>query len=125
LAVLYTVLYKYRMERQLCPICRKHPVAINYYRNNKTYYRRACTPCIHRRRTIPQPVPGWIKSGYKRRDRCDRCAFRFKLVEQSEVYYIDGNTSNNHWANLRTLCRNCQLEVANTNWRPSSIKVDF
>ena len=113
------------MERLVCPICNQHPVAINYYRKGRVYYRRACTPCIHRRRRPQVEVPGWVRSGYKKRDQCDRCAFRFKLAEQSGVYYVDGNTANNHWTNLKTICLNCQKEVAKTRWRPSTLQPDF
>ena len=113
------------MERKTCPICRRHPVAINYYRGDRVYYRSACTPCIHQKRQ-PQPdIPSWIRSGYKKRDRCDRCGFKFRTQEQSAVYYIDGDTANNNWANLKTICLNCQIEVAKTRWRPSAIQPDF
>lgn len=113
------------MERKICPICKKHPVAVNYHKRGRTYFRSACTPCIHKGRQIQPEVPGWVKSGYKKRDRCDRCSFRFKLTEQSNVYYTDGNTSNNNWANLKTVCLNCQTEIAGTNWRPAAIQPDF
>lgn len=100
-------------------------MAINYYRHGRTYFRTACTPCIHQKRQLPPEVPGWVKAGYKKRDKCDRCAFRFKLSEQSNVYYSDGNTSNNNWANLKTICLNCQSEIAGTNWKPATIQPDF
>lgn len=112
------------MQRATCPICKTNPVAINYRRGQRVYYRSLCTPCIHKRRSVPQ-IASWIKSGYKKSDRCDRCQFRFKMSDQSDVYYIDGNTNNNHWANLRTICRNCQIEVAHTRWRPSNLRPDF
>lgn len=38
---------------------------------------------------------------------------------------MDGNTDNNHWANLKTICLNCQSEVAKTTWRPGAIQPDF
>lgn len=115
---------KYRM-RALCPVCRQHPVAINYYRKQQVHYRTMCTPCIHARRKPAKPIPGWVKAGYKKKEKCDRCSFKFKLVEQSNVFYVDGNLSNNHWANLKTVCLNCQQEIANTKWRPSAIQPDF
>jgi len=109
------------MQRELCPICRKNPRAINYYRGGRVYFRRACTPCIHQRRPFPGLVPGWLKSGYKKRSQCERCQFQFRLSEQSSVYYLDGNVNNNHWSNLRTICANCRYEVANSQWRPSPL----
>jgi len=113
------------MERKLCPICKKNPQAINYYRGDKVYFRSACTPCINQKRKPIIQVPGWVKSGYKKHEKCDRCSFKFKLNDQSKVFYVDGNTNNNHWANLRTICLNCTSEVAKTSWRPSPIQPDF
>ena len=113
------------MERQICPICKTNPVAINYRRGQKVYYRTACTPCIHTKRKKVEPVPGWIKSGYKKNTKCDRCGFKFRSSEQSIVYYIDGDLNNNHWANLKTICLNCQPEIKNIRWRPGSIQPDF
>lgn len=113
------------MQRKICPICRNHPVALNYYRKEKAYYRTACTSCIHKKRKPIPEVPGWIRSGYKKRDKCDKCGFKFKLGEQSHVYYIDGNLYNNNWNNLKTICLNCQPEVVKTKWRPSNLIPDF
>jgi len=113
------------MERDICPICKLNPVAINYYRGERVYYRSACTPCIHHKRRIAVPVAGWIKSGYQKSERCDRCSFKFKLVTQSRVFHVDGNVKNCHWANLRTICLNCSSEVAKTSWRPSDLQPDF
>jgi Zn ribbon nucleic-acid-binding protein len=112
------------MKRSVCPQCRIHPVAINYYRNNKVHFRTLCTPCIHKRRRTAVNVPGWLRAGYKKRDRCERCNFKFKLTEQSTVYYVDGNTANNHWSNLRTICANCSFDVKDSHWRPSRILPD-
>ena len=127
LTVLKKVLYLLNtgMERVQCPICHKHPVAINYRRGDKVYYHKACTPCVRRKRKPAKVVAGWIKSGYKKRDRCERCSFKFKLSEQGKVYHVDGNIKNTHWANLRTVCLNCQPELAKTNWRPGDLQPDF
>lgn len=113
------------MQRNLCPKCRKHPVAINYYRKEQVHYRSLCTPCIHKTKKVLPKVASWIKSGYKKSNKCDRCGFKFKLIEQSEVHYVDGNPDNSNWLNLKTICANCRLEVAKNKWRPSSISPDF
>lgn len=115
---------KYVM-RTKCPVCEVRLVAINYYRKGQVHYRTKCTPCIHTKKVPTKPVPGWLRSGYKKKEKCDRCAFKFKLNEQSEVYYVDGNIQNNHWANLKTVCLNCQQEISKTRWRPSDIKPDL
>lgn len=70
-------------------------------------------------------VPGWIKAGYKKSTTCDRCKFQFKNIQQAKVYYLDGNKDNNHWANLRTICLNCELEIKNSGWVPCAISADF
>lgn len=113
------------MERKICPLCKRYKVAINYYRKGKTYFRTACTPCIHGRKQAPVALPGWVKSGYRKHEKCDRCAFKFKTNNQAKVFYVDGNVANNHWANLRTICLNCQQEIGHMGWRPSAIQPDF
>jgi hypothetical protein len=30
-------------KRKTCPICKHYPVAVNYHRKGKTYFRTACT----------------------------------------------------------------------------------
>jgi len=115
------------MQRKICPVCRQHPVALNYYRKQQPYYRTTCTGCIHRGRKIKTDVPNWFRSGYRKKDRCDRCSFKFKFSEQSNVYHVDGNTANVSWSNLKTICLNCQQEIAKlpVPWKPSDIKPDF
>lgn len=113
------------MKRDHCPICKKNPRAINYYRGEKIYYRTLCTPCIHKKKRPLPEVPGWARAGYKKSEKCDRCAFTFKLPDQSQVYYVDGNTNNNNWLNLRTICLNCSREVTKTKWRPSGLRPDL
>lgn len=113
------------MQRKVCPICRLHPVALNYYRKNKAYFRTACTGCIHKKRKPLPDVASWVRAGYKKSDRCDRCGFKFKLPEQSNVYYVDGNLANGNWLNLKTICLNCQQEITKTRWKPSDLRPDF
>lgn len=112
--------------RKICPICKHYPVAVNYHRKGKTYFRTACTPCIHKGKKLKPEVPNWFRSGYRKKDKCDRCSFKFKFNEQSNVYYIDGNTDNTNWNNLKTICLNCQQEISKlSNWRPGDITPDF
>lgn len=113
------------MERRICPRCKHRNVAINYHRQGQTYYRSLCTPCIHASKIKAPLIPTWVKAGYKKTDKCSRCQFKFKLLNQSKVFYIDGDTKNNNWANLRTICLNCEREIQNTKWRPSDINPDF
>lgn len=117
------------LVRKTCPCCNLKPVAINYKKCGRTYYRKKCDQCYRKKRK-PAP-PAWLRSGYKKKDRCEKCNFRFKFAEQSHVYHLDGNTSNNDWFNLRTICANCAIEIeySNLGWRPDSrpekLKPDF
>lgn len=112
------------LERKICPCCRIKPVAIANKRNGKTYYRTKCDQC-YRFKKKPLP-PEWIKSGYKKKEKCEKCGFRFKFPEQSHVFHLDGNTENNDWFNLKTVCANCQIEVQHSKlpWRHSKLKPD-
>lgn len=113
------------MQRKTCPVCKNFVVALNYYRKGRPYYRSMCTSCIHKGRKIKPEAPNWFRSGYRKTDRCERCGFKFKSVDQSNVYYADGNTSNVNWSNLKTVCLNCQQELTKTSWKPGPIVPDF
>jgi hypothetical protein len=115
------------MQRKICPVCHHYPVALNYYRGDKPYYRSTCTSCIHKGKKVKPEAPAWFRAGYRKQEKCDKCGFRFKHHEQSNVYHIDGRQDNANWSNLKTICLNCQLELAKvpTGWRPSSITPDF
>lgn len=98
------------LERKICPCCKLRLVAINYYKYGKTYYRNKCSQC-YKKKKKPAPA-GWVRAGYKKKDRCDKCNFKFKFAEQSFVFHVDGNIENNDWANLRTTCANCEIELS-------------
>jgi hypothetical protein len=113
------------MQRKICPVCKQHPVSLNYYRNGKAYYRTTCISCIHRGKKVKPEAPNWYRSGYRKSENCDRCGFKFKFLNQSNVFYTDSNTTNVNWANLKTVCLNCQVEITKTGWRPGPIIPDF
>jgi C4-type Zn-finger protein len=114
-------------ERTLCPVCNTNPVAINYVRDDATHYRTKCTSCLRKGKKLKPIPPAWAKSGYKKSSQCEKCGFRFKLVEQSNVFYVDGNLKNNNWVNLKTICLNCQREIYNSRmgWKAGPIVPDF
>ena len=117
---------KYHMPiRKLCPCCKVKPVAISYRKYGRAYYRNRCDQC-YRKKKKPAP-PAWLKSGYKKKERCEKCGFKFKLHEQSKVYHIDGDVENCDWVNLKTICANCEIEILHGNlpWKPSSLVPDF
>ena len=113
-------------ERKLCPICHQRPVAINRHVAERVYYRKVCDVCSRLGKKIRPDNPAWLKSGYAKKDRCEKCGFKAKHPEQLGVFYIDGNLKNNNWANLRTVCLNCQIDVRKTNlpWRASPLLPD-
>ena len=113
--------------RPLCESCGKKPAAVNYKMFNKTYYRTRCDSCIRKKKKIPAPIPSWHKAGYKKKPHCEKCGFKSKYREQLFVYYIDGNLNNSNHINLRTICANCQIEVAHEGlgWRQGDLVPDF
>lgn len=118
-------------ERPLCPACARQRVAINCYSGNVVYYRKFCDSCSrakgHGKILKPQP-PAWAKSGYKKKEKCEKCSFKARYPEnQLKVFYLDGNLHNNSWSNLKTICLNCQQEVQTLkmSWVPSDITPDF
>lgn len=119
-----------KKQRITCPMCGKRPVAINRYSGEKVYYRKMCDCCSRAKAAgkilKPQP-PAWVKTGYKKKPQCEVCGFKLKIDSQSQVYHVDGNTQNNHWTNLRTVCLNCQQEIGKLNlpWKSADLIPDF
>lgn len=113
--------------RKTCPACHQAPVAINCYKKGKVYYRDRCDKCIRAGKKAKPPIPLWVRSGYKKKTRCEKCGFVFKFPEQANVVYLDGNDENTNWSNLRTICSNCEIEVYHSNlpWKSSTIQADF
>lgn len=110
--------------RDLCKKCGQRPVAINYYKQGKPYYRSKCDHCA-KGRTKERPL--WEKAGYKKKTICDRCGFTSKFLEQFNVYYVDGNLMNNRYTNLKSVCANCQriLYKLKLPWKQGDLKPDF
>jgi hypothetical protein len=116
------------LNRDLCPVCRNNPVAVNYIRDGVRHYRNSCAACIRKSRKIKEPPPLWAKSGYKKKDRCEMCNFKAKLpAKQLFVFHVDGNLKNTNSFNLKTICANCRIELAGGNvpWKASPIVPDF
>ena len=115
------------LEQKLCPCCKVKLVAINYYKYGRTYYRNKCSQC-YKKKKKPAPA-GWIRAGYKKKDKCEKCNFKFKFFEQSSVFHVDGDSENNDWLNLKTVCANCAIEVvkSKSQWvaSPTTLSPDF
>ena len=116
------------MTRPLCSECNENSAAINYQFDNRTYYRSKCAACL-RKQAKKKPVPPlWIRSGYKKKTKCDRCGFTALNVKtQLRVFYVDGNLKNNDWSNLRTICLNCQAGLLDSklSWKPADLVPDY
>lgn len=110
--------------RDLCKKCGQRPVAINYYKNGKTFYRSTCDHCANDRK---KERPLWAFHGYKKKNVCDRCNFTSKYPEQFNVYYVDGEPSNVRFTNLKTVCANCQriLHKLKIPWKQGDLTPDF
>lgn len=110
--------------RKLCKTCGERPVAINYYKNKKPYYRSQCDHCA---RGYNKVKPLWEASGYKKKTACDRCGFTSKYLEQFNVYHVDGDLTNCKYTNLKTVCANCQrvLHKYGHRWKQGDLTPDF
>ena len=113
--------------RPLCSFCGKKSVAINYTRNNTTYFRKKCDSCIRKKKNKPAAKPRWLLDGYKKKPHCEKCGFKAKLKEQLFVYHIDGDLNNTKPLNLKTICANCQYEIAREGlgWRQGDLTPDY
>ena len=115
------------LKRDLCPICRINLVAVNYVKHGVHHYRNSCASCIRKGKKLKPVMPAWAQSGYKKKDRCEMCNFKSKTLKQMFVYHVDGNLKNTNSFNLKTVCSNCQIELAGTKlpWKPAPIVPDF
>jgi hypothetical protein len=116
------------MYRPYCAECNENLAAVNYIRNETVYFRKLCATCIRQKsKTKPVP-PAWVRAGYKKKNKCDKCSFVAKNNKtQLRVYYVDGNLKNNDWHNLKTICLNCQalLQDSKTGWKPADLVADY
>jgi hypothetical protein len=110
--------------RKLCKKCQSRPVAINYRKEGRVFYRSQCDHCA---RGLEKSKPLWMLSGYKKRDQCDRCGFKSRHSEVFNVFYVDGDLTNNRITNLKTVCANCQrtLHQDGVRWRQGDLTPDF
>ena len=114
--------------RPQCPICNKRSVAINYIKLGNAHYRSMCDCCARKKAELPlSRPPAWVLSGYKKKPQCERCGFRAKHEEQLNVFHINGNTQDASWTNLKTVCRNCQIDIQKSKmrWAPGRLQPDL
>lgn len=110
--------------RKLCTSCNTRPVAINYKKEGRVYYRSKCDHCA---RGLGVGAPRWAVAGYKIKLKCDKCAYTSKYAEQFNVYHVDGNLNNCRHINLKSVCANCQrlLHVLGIPWKQGDLTPDF
>lgn len=119
---------KKTQKRKLCAECNSNLQAINYVDpNGIRHYRKLCSSCLRKKRRLRPQAPLWYKHGYRKKPQCEKCGFKLNYVEQSVVYFIDGNLQNINWYNLKTVCLNCQQELLHSSvgWRAGPIVPDF
>lgn len=110
--------------RPICPACQKKFCAVNYVSKGVTHYRSKCDRCIRASNPIR---PYWMRAGYRKKPHCEKCGFKAKHKEQLEVYHIDGKRSNNQPMNLKTICKNCAIDVVKSKvgWSQGDLTPDF
>ena len=107
--------------RPLCS-CGLRPVAVNYYKNSKPYYRSVCGACD---RGVRQPR--WVTAGYRIKNLCDKCGFKSLHCEVFSVFHVDGDLNNCRHTNLKTICANCArvLHKEGIRWRQGDLTPDL
>jgi hypothetical protein len=116
------------MTRPVCSTCNQRPVAINYRSGDRVRYRKICDVCARAGKQLKPNLPAWFKAGYKKKAVCDKCGFRAKYpAKQMSVFYVDGNLRNNSAINLKSVCLNCRVELANSRlpWKEAPLTPDF
>lgn len=110
--------------RPLCP-CGMRPAAINYYKDNKTYYRKLCEVCLKGGKVIRPPR--WKSAGYVKKSVCDKCGFKSPYPEVFAVFHVDGDLNNCKFTNLKTVCANCQrtLHRDGSKWKQGNLTPDL
>lgn len=114
------------MKRPVCQSCNQRPCAINYIKDKVTHYRKRCETCQRKGRGLAKRKPRWETAGYKKKLVCDRCGFKARYSAQTLVYHVDSNLNNTDIKNLKSICRNCEVELLKTDsvWKPGDLEPD-
>jgi hypothetical protein len=110
--------------RPLCS-CGFRPKAVNYVKQGKTYYRSLCEACMAHGKYAG--IPRWYRSGYRQKNQCDKCGFKSSHSAVFRVFHVDGDLNNCRHSNLKTVCANCALILAQegTVWRQGDLTPDY
>lgn len=108
--------------RPLCK-CGSRPVAVNYIKNGRTYYRKQCESCLKGKVIECR----WYRTGYRIKNQCDKCGFKSPYKEIFNVFHVDGNLNNCRPSNLRSVCANCQviLHQEGVMWKQGDLRPDL
>jgi hypothetical protein len=111
--------------RPLC-VCGQRPAAINYKKNNKTFYRKKCEICS-KYGGIGHGIPKWKQVGYEKKNTCEKCGYTSKHKEQFNVFHIDGSLDNCRFSNLITICAICLRFILKkgVRWKQGDLVPDF
>ena len=107
--------------RPLC-LCGIRPVAVNYIKNGRTYYRKKCDVCLS-----GKVIARWYRAGYRIKNQCDKCGFKSPYSEVFNVFHVDGDLNNCRPQNLKTVCANCQrvLHKEGVRWKQGDLTPDL
>ena len=75
------------MNRPLCTVCQGNPCAVNYIAEEITHYRKLCSICARAGKKISKQPPAWQKTGYVKKNICERCNFKSKSSKQMFVFH--------------------------------------
>jgi hypothetical protein len=114
------------MQRPTCQACGQRPCAVNYVKDDVKHYRSRCETCARKNRGLKKRIPRWEAAGYRKKMTCDKCGFKARYSAQTLVYHMDGNLNNTAPKNLKTVCRNCEVDLAKSDsvWRPGDLQPD-
>ena len=115
------------MQRPTCKACDQRPCAVNYIKDGAKHYRSRCETCLRKGRGLKKRVPRWEAAGYKKKMVCDKCGFKARYSAQTLVYHVDGDLNNVALKNLKTVCQNCEVDLAKSDsmWRPGDLQPDL
>jgi len=110
--------------RPLCK-CGLRPRAVNYKKNNKTYYRKLCEICLTN--GAYHGVPRWFRAGYRLKTQCEKCGYRSNHKDIFRAFHVDGNLDNCRYSNLKTVCANCTIVLGKdpNGWRQGDLIADY
>ena len=68
----------------------------------------------------------YVIMGYKRKSVCEKCSFRAVYQQQLLIHHIDHDPENFSWNNLKTICKNCEVElqISRKGWTQGDLQPD-